>query len=152
MESRRKFKSDISNSYVQMLLEKKKRKFGGRVKRSSLLDDSNLANEVKLGGSSQTTIFEVPSALLPKRRHIQERKERREYEKPEHWITPKEELPASKEDVLKREKDNIAKRVSISQSWSRSVRILAIVNRHPSKRYSSSDSKIGPVRKSAPLE
>lgn len=140
---RKKFRSDISNSYVQALMERKRRKLDRQ--KQGLTDSTTDESEPAIN-----TVTSIPADMLPKRKMRQDCQERQEYDKPEHWVKPKEEPKVPKADRFKAEKDNITKMIGIQQSWSRAARCLVSATSRP--KYQARDGKIGPIRKSVPID
>lgn len=116
MEQKRRFKADISNTYIQGVFSRKK-----PIQKSRSKDKSALQNIDK-------TVFNLPTNLLPATKKWDKQPKDREYKKPDHWkINPYEDGKAPKDEVLKAEWHSIEKRIKGEHGWSRAVRSLSTV-------------------------
>lgn len=136
---RRKFRSDVSNKSIDALLNKRQRKRFNQPKKGPY-DDNGTKKKIdcpltdKYG---QTVIRGIPLDMLPKNRPLATETNRREYEKPEHWIQPKEEALRSRTEVFESERVNVAKIVASQLTWNRAAKMLEKVNREPLRVSSS---------------
>lgn len=127
---RRKFRSEVSASSINKLLEKRQRRRSHNPNREPYNIDQQVikkvANRNKLGDT--TVIESIPQSMNPKFKHLTAQTKMREIEKPEHWILPKKEVKASQVDKKKAERESISKILDLSASWSRGARCLIKAN------------------------
>lgn len=115
MESRRKFKAEISNKYVQEMFARK----------------PNMSKQATVEpGPSKKTVTSIPSEMLPKPKVLPRSEE---YNNPELWVKPEKAPTLSREQVLRLEKDAIKGRLPSQQGWSRAARSLSTAI-EPSKK------------------
>lgn len=123
---RRKFKSEISASSIDKLIEKRQRKRNFMTnKKPYSADYQQVALEAKslgLKSGQDTVIKDIPYELLPKYKHLQRVQKPAQFEKPEHWVAPKKEAKFSRVDTLQMEQDSILKTVDRRATWSRAAR------------------------------
>lgn len=120
MDSRKRFKSNISDEYVRKMFDKSHRKRKQNLKVAT--DDSPLSNS--------STIMSIPSKLLVTNKLAQTSR-KRSIAKPENWLPPKESITPSRSDVMKVEKDNITKKLKEQQGWRRAARSLNVAINKP---------------------
>lgn len=137
MDHRRRFKADISNSYIHGMFARKKpirKQAIGAIK-----ENSSLAKLDK-------TVLSIPQELLPQSRKLTIQRDR-EIVKPSHWIAPsakESSLPerASKEVVFQTERESIGKRLESEQSWSRAAKSLSTAINPKTKECDNSDVEV----------
>lgn len=109
MESRKRFKADISDKYIQAMFDKSRRK---RKQRTIVNSDPKVP--------TTSVIQSIPSEMLVQSK-IPPRK--RDIAKPENWIVSHENKP-SRSEVFKAEKCNINIMVKNQQGWRLSAKKL----------------------------
>lgn len=117
MNSRKRFKADISTQYAQDIVKRRLPNFKFKqVPRED--EDKDIADPQQ---PVISTIRYLPPEMLPQKKP----KERnREYDKPEHWVVPEKPPKPSRDEVFKVERDNIAKRIKQQRCWSRAANQL----------------------------
>lgn len=136
-QPKRKFRSDISNKSIDAVLDKRQRK-RSHPKNSPYEDHRHDKSAVMkamaaITSDGQTVIREIPPEMLPKNKApFLAGPVRREYEKPEHWIKPKDEPTRSRAEVFLSERENVAKMVGgYRVTYCRAAQILQKANREP---------------------
>jgi len=152
----RKFKADISDKYVQRLMNRRQqvRKSTAPTGRTAT-DETQQSSQHSIPAVSSDTdaglpliIKTLPFDMLSKPKTRESRGRRANYEKPENWIQPQQEPKPSRGEALRREQMNISKMVRVGIQWSRAAQCLDNANRQSSSQGPSlSEGHIGPIRK-----
>lgn len=117
MESRKRFKADISDKYIQAMFDKSRRK---RKQRTIVNSDSKAK-------ATTNTVTSIPSDMLVQ---FKVPPRQRDIAKPENWIVSHENKP-SRSEVLKAEKDRISDFVKNQQGWSNAARNVKVATSKP---------------------
>lgn len=118
MESRRRFKAEISNKYVQKMFSRK----------TKILKQAN-PTTVEPGPS---TVTSIPTEMLPQRKPLPRSED---YYNPQRWIKPEKAPTLSREEVFKIEKDTIKGKLPLQHGWSRAARSLSTAMEPPKKSH-----------------
>lgn len=150
---RKRFRFDISNNNVQAVMAKRQRRFGG-LKQQVASDDKDDKSKLKrtTGLGSVQHIKSIPSEMLPARKYRKDCVLREEYDKPEHWVMPEKVVRPARQDVYQIERDNITKLIDRRQSWCRAARCLISASGTPKSQKTDNGGKIGPIKRSVPIE
>lgn len=152
---RKRFRFDISNNNIEALLAKRRKKFGHLKPRG---DNNNTctSDDSKPGRNSDHTsirhVQSIPSDMVIQPKTRKDCVPRDEYENPEHWVKPEKIIKPSREVVMQAERDSISKMIDRRESWSRGARCLVYAGATPKCRKPSGITKIGPIKRSAPVE
>lgn len=118
MDSVPRFKTQISNKYVQEMFAKRHPK--RRLKQIT-------RNESKV-----LSVTSIPSEMLPKLKSPAFSP--KEYKKPENWIKTQQTVKLSREEVYREEKKSIARKLDGQQGWSRAARSLNTAIKSPANK------------------
>lgn len=116
MDSRKRFKSEISDKYVKEMFDK-----GRRKRKQKAIVESDKPSIKSVTSVPSSYLASHKQSLVPRKRDIA---------KPENWVMPKESKP-SRSEILKAEKDNIKSRLNEEQSWRRAAKNLNMAINEP---------------------
>lgn len=126
MDSRRKFKADISNKIVQKRFAKK----------PSMAKQADATTSVESKPSNKT-VTSIPADMLPKLKTPL--RAEKEHSNSELWAKPDKGPALSREEVLKVEKASIKEKLVYQRDWSRAARSLSTAMDQPKKSSYISD-------------
>lgn len=126
MDSRRKFKSDISNKIVQ-------RRFA---KKPSMAKQADTTTSVESRPINKT-ITSIPADMLPKLKKPPQAE--KEHSNSELWAKPDKAPALSRKEVLKVEEASIREKLVYQRNWSHAARSLSTAMDQPKKSSYISD-------------
>lgn len=133
---KRKFRSEINTKNINELLEKRQRKRFSKSK-STPYSKHNTMTDATSPPGEPTVIQGIPRELLPMNKKSLNESVRREYDKPEHWIAPKEVAKRSRDEIFQAENKNITKSIRSQSVCSYADKLLSEANRQKLKAPSS---------------
>lgn len=144
MESRKKFRSDISNGSIKALMQKKVRKFSRPQKDTlkALADKALVANQQQPDDGHLTYIKYIPTSMLASQDKLRRNDSARRVAE-----RPQEEVRPSDKQRYAAERDNITEKTKGKQSWSLANLNLMIIHNRKRK---AEESCIKPIRKPLP--